>query len=264
MLHVNLVGVAPYHPLYVDLQQFQFRDPWNGNLYGWRWEQTDAPYRHAFINLANSTFRKILVQQLKNVWEKYKVDAFHLDVSHWVTNDANGLIEGVNAGQGNVLMHRELAEAMPGVVFSGEHLHEVTFFRESFAQRWSLPHPWHLTPRGTPHPISAFLFSPYTLPYGYLGLPNPDRGPQLYQEYLDAYEIWGVLPTLRLLSVDDLGPEQVRTQELLAIARTWQQLALKPDFESDWTPNTLFQYVGEDGEIAALQKTETGATLDST
>ena len=261
MLHANLVGVAPYHPLYVDLQQFQFRDPWNGNLYGWRWEQTDAPYRHAFINLANSTFRKILVSRLKDVWQKYRVDAFHLDVSHFVVNDANGLIEGLNAGQGNVLMHKELAEAMPGVVFSGEHLHEVTFFRESFAQRWKLPPDWDLTRRSTPHPISAFLFSPYTLPYGYLGMPNPDRGPQLYQEYLDAYEIWGVLPTLRLLLVADLEPERMRTQELLSIAQTWQEFGLKPDFESDWTPNTLFQYVGEDGEIAALQKTETGATL---
>ena len=53
----------------------------------------------------------------------------------------------------------------------------------------------------------------------------------------------------------------MRTQELLAIARTWQQRGFKPDFESDWTPNTLFQYVGEDGEIAALKKTETGATF---
>ena len=53
----------------------------------------------------------------------------------------------------------------------------------------------------------------------------------------------------------------MRTQELLAIALTWQQRGLKPDFESDWTPNTLFQYVGEDGEIAVLQKTETGATF---
>ena len=150
MLHTNLVGVSTYHPLYAELQKFQFQDPWNGNLYGWRWEQTDAPYRHAFINLANSTFRKILVQQLKNVWETYKVDAFHLDVSHWVTNDANGLIEGLNAGQGNVLMHRELADAMPGVVFSGEHLHEVTFFRESFAQRWKIPPLWDPTPRGNP------------------------------------------------------------------------------------------------------------------
>ncbi|MXV83312.1 hypothetical protein F4X88_21680 [Candidatus Poribacteria bacterium] len=196
------------------------------------------------------------------------MDAFHLDVSHFVINDANGLIEGLNAGQGNVLMHNELAEAMPGVVFSGEHLHEVTFFRESFAQRWKLP-PQQFEPtprgipqpRGTPHPISTFLFSPYTLPYGYLGLPNPDRAPQLYQEYLNAYENWGVLPTLQLSSVADLGPEQVRTQELLAIARTWQQQGLKPDFESDWAPNTLFQYVAEDSEIAVLKKTEMGTTF---
>ena len=262
MPHVNLVGVSPFHPLYVDLQKFQFRDQWNGNLHGWRWKQKDAPYRHAFINLANSTFRKILVQQLKKVWEKYKVDAFHLDVSHWVTNDANGLIEGLNSGQGNVLTHRELAEAMPGVVFSGEHLHEVTFFRESFAQRWKLPPEWATTPRGTPHPISAFLFSPYTVPYGYLGLPNPDRGAQLYQEYLNAYENWGVLPTLRIVSVEDLAPERIGTQELLSIARTWQQLGLKPDFEANWETDTFFQYVGKGDEIATLKTTDGGTVFD--
>ena len=171
------------------------------------------------------------------------------------------MIEGLNAGQGNVLLHKELAAAMPGVVFGGESLHEVTFFRESFAQRWKNPPQWDPTRRSTPHPISSFLFSPYTQTYGHLGLPNPDRGLQLYQEYLESYEIWGVLPTLWLSSVADLGPEQMRTQELISIARTWQQRGLKPDFESDWTPNTLFQYVGEDGEIAALKKTETGATL---
>ena len=166
-------------------------------------------------------------------------------------------------GKGNVLLHKELAEAMPGVVFSGEMLHEVTFFRESFAQRWKLPPEWISSPAATPHPISAFLFSPYTLPYGYLGLPNPDRGPKLYQEYLESYENWGVLPTLRLWSVEDLDPERVNTQELLSIAGAWQQFGLKPDFESDWIPNTLFQYVGEDGEIAALKKTENGGYVCS-
>ena len=261
MLHTNIVGVSTYHRLYAEFQKFQFQDPWTGTRRGWWWERTNAPQRHAFINLASSAFRKVLVQQLKNVWEKYEVDAFHLDVSHFVINDANGLIEGLNAGQGNVLMHEELVKAMPGVVFSGEHLHEGTFFRESFAQRWKLPPLWDPTPWGTPHPISAFLFSPYTLPYGYLGLPNPDRSPPLYQEYLSAYENWGVLPTLRVLSVEDLESDRIRTQELLSIARTWQQRGLKPDFESDWAPNTLFLYVGEAGEIAALKETETGATF---
>lgn len=269
MPHVNLVGVSPYHPVYAEFQKFQYRDPWTGKFRGWFWDQMDAPNRHAFINLANSRFRNLLIQQLKNVWEKYKVDAFHLDVSHFVTNDANGLIEGLNASQGNVLMHKELAKAMPGVVFSGEHLHEVTFFRESFAQRWKLPpQQFEPTPPGTPHPggtahpISTFLFFPYTLPYGYLALPNPDRGLQLYQEYLESYEIWGVLPTLQLWSVADLGLEQVRTQELLSIARTWQQLGLKPDFETDWGIDTRFQYVGNDSEIATLKATDGGATFD--
>ena len=262
MLHANLVGASTYHPLYTELQKFQFRDPGNGNLRGWRWEQTDAPYRHAFINLANSMFREILVQQLKNVWEKYKVDAFHLDVSHFVANDANGLIEGLNAGQGNVLMHKELAAAMPGVVFSGEHLHEVTFFRESFAQRWKLPLEWDQTRRGDPHPISAFLFSPYTSPYGDLGLPNPDKSPQLYQEYLESYENWGVLPTLRVGSMEDLDPNRVGTQELLSIARTWQQLDLEPDFETNWGSDTLFQYVGKNGEIATLKTTDGGTIFN--
>ena len=255
MPHVNLVGVSPYHPLYTEFKEFQFRNLWNGNLHGWRWEQTEAPYRHAFINLANSTFRKFLVQRLKDVWEKYKVDAFHLDISHFVANDANGLIEGLNSGQGNVLMHEELASAMPGVVFSGEHLHEVTFFRESFAQRWKL------TSKGTPHPISAFLFSPYTLPYGYLGLPNPDKGPQLYQEYLESYENWGVLPTLRIGSVEDLLPERIETQRLLSIAQTWQQFGLRSDFETDWATKTLFQYVSKSGEIATYQAADAGSTL---
>ena len=261
MPHVNLFGVSPYHPLYAEVQKFQYRDPWTGNPMGWFWDRTDSRNRHALMNPASAEFREYFVQQLKEVWQKYGVDAFFLDVSALVVNDANGLIEGLNAGQGNVLLHKELAEAMPGVVFGGESLHEVTFFRESFAQRWKNPPLWDPTRRSTPHPISAFLFSPYTLPYGYLGLPNPDQGLQLYQEYLDTYEIWGVLPTLRLSLVEDLGSERLRTQELLSIARTWQQRGLKPDFESDWTPNTLFQYVGEAGEIAALKKTETGATL---
>ena len=261
MPHVNLIGVSPHHPSYVEFQKFQFRNLWNGNPMGWFWDRKDTPNRHAFINPASTEFRKYFVQQLKEVWQKYGVDAFFLDVSSLVANDANGLIEGLNAGQGNVLLHKALAAAMPGVVFGGESLHEVTFFRESFAQRWKNPPQWDPTRRSTPHPISTFLFSPYTQTYGYLGLPNPDRGPQLYQAYLDTYEILGVLPTLRVWSVEDLEPDRIGTQTLLSIARTWQQRGLKPNFESDWTPNTLFQYVGENGEIAALKKTETGATF---
>ena len=253
MPYVNLLGFSPHHPLYADFQKFQFRDPWNKNLIGWVWD-TASTHRHAFINPASSGYRKIFVEQLKEVWQKYRVDAFFLDVSHLVVNDANGLIEGLNAAQGNVLLHKELAEAMPGVAFGGERLHEVTFFRESFAGRPKLPS------KAKPHPISAFLFSPYTYPFA-LSLPNPDESPSLYYQHLDSYESWGVLPTLPFWSVEQLAPDRLETQKLLSIARTWQHFGLKPDFDADWAPDTLFQYMGLGGEIATHQRTAAGSTL---
>ena len=255
MPHTDIVGVSSYHPLYAKFEKFQVRDPWDGKPVGWLWNEIDNPHRFAYINLSSSEFRKHFVQQLREVWEKYRVDAFHLDISHVVINDANGLIEGLNAGQGNALIHEELASAMPGVVFSGEHLHEVTFFRESFAQRGKLPS------EVTPHPISSFLFSPYTLPYGHLGLPNPDKEPQLYQEFLGSYESWGVLPTLRLWSVEELDPEHIEAQRILTVAQNWQELGLKPDFQTHWATETLFRYVGKNGETVTYETTGGGTTL---
>ena len=254
MPHTNLVGVSPYHPLYAKFQSSQLREPWGGNRVGWWWDRPEESVRHAFINLADSSFRRLLVQRLRDVWKKYGVDAFHLDISHVVVNDANGLIEGLNSAQGNVLLHKELAEAMPGVVFSGERLHEVTFFRESFAQRGKL------SSESTAHPISAFLFSPYTQPYGHLSLPELDRNPQLYQEHLDSYENWGALPTLRL-RLETLKPAYTGTQTVLSVARKWQQLGLKPDFEETWESGTLFQFVGRDGEVAKHVTTGAGSTF---
>ena len=253
MPHVNLVGISPYHPLYADFQQYQMRDTWSGKRIGWLWGETEHPGRHAWINLASSAFRQLLVKRLKEVWEKYQVDAFHLDISHVVVNDANGLIDGLNAAQGNALIHKELTEAMPGVVFSGEHLHEVTFFRESFAQRGQVE-------QGTaPHPICAFLFSPYTSPYGHLGLPILEGNPMRYQTFLHSYESWGVLPTVRIGALSDLDGHL--TQKILSVARAWQELNLKPNFESDWSPETLFQYVTHDGEFAIYHRTDAGTKL---
>ncbi len=250
MLHTNFPGVAPSHPLYAELQEYQFRDRWSGNPIGWFWDRPEEPGRHAFINPASSEFRKILVEQLTNLAQKYPVDAIHLDVSLIARNDANGLIAGLNAAQGNVQLHQDLIEALPWVVFGGEGLHEVTFSHERFAQR--LVYALDIKP----HPISTFLFSPYTLLYGHLGLPNPDIGPKLYQEYLALYERWGILPTLRLWSVEQLDADHPETQRLLAIAKVWQAVGFKPDFETDWDMETLFQYAGSAGEVATLSGTD--------
>ena len=245
MPHANFVAISRDHPLYPEFQQYQFRSPWNGKPIGIGWYNPDDPSPYAFINSASSKFRNLLVSRLKAVWEKYDVDAFHLDISIIVINDANGLIEGLNSAQGNVLMHKELAEAMPGVVFSGEGLHEATFFRESFAQRGQAPL------GSTAHPISSFLFSPYTRPYGHLGLPDLRSRAEQYYMALDSHDSWGVLPTLR--DRDLIQPYADGAEEILSIARQWQELGLRPDFESDWGDNTLFQFVTNDGETVVYQ-----------
>ena len=117
MLHASLHDISPNHPLYPEFKKYQYRHPYNGELTGWLWEEIDNPQRNAHINPASSQWRNLIVQRLKAVWEKYNIDAFHLDTSHFVLNDANGLIEGLTGAQGNVLIHEELAQAMPGCRF---------------------------------------------------------------------------------------------------------------------------------------------------
>ena len=249
MPHVSLYDCSPSHPVYPEFQEFQYRLPWNGELTGWKWDQINAPDRYAYISLASSQWRNLLVQEFKTLYERYNIDAFLLDVSHYVLNDANGLIEGLTSAEGSVLMHKELAEAMPGVVFAGEEFHEVTFSRESFAQR--------VISETTPHPIGAFLFSRYTRPYAHLGIKGIEH-PE-YHTMLNAYEGRGVLPTLSLGTKDDL--DRPLNRQMLSVVRQWQDLELKPDIGCDWGPDILFQYTTQTGETATYQRTPSGSVL---
>ena len=239
MLHVNVHNCSPSYPLYPELRKYQYRNPWTGEV---------AEDKH-LISLASSRWRDLHVQQWKAIWEQYNIDAFFLDVSHYVENDANGLIEGLTSAQGNVILHKELVEAMPGIVLSGEHLHEVTFFRESFARRGFI--------KGPLHPISAFLFEPYTLIHGGIGIPDT-RDPR-YHVFLDTAETQGYLPTLWVTREGALNRPLV--QDMLSFARQWQALGLKPDVGCDWGPNTLFQYTTRTGETVTHQRKPSGTEL---
>ena len=249
MLHVNVHNCSSSHSIYQEVKQYQYRNPWSGELSGWRWDEIDHPQRNAHISLASSKFRNFLVQQFKQVWGRYNIDAFFLDVSHYVLNDANGLIEGLTSAEGNVLLHKQLAEAMPDAVFGGESVHEVTFFRESFVA-------YHFNERWEqlPHPLSAFLFAPYTRSHGGIGIPGTDD--PLYQLYLEnAAEPQSYIPTIWVDSKGDLKKEAFH--DMFAVARQWQDLGSRPDLGCGWKPHILLQYaaradVNEDGTIDVL------------
>ena len=248
MLHVNVASCSPAHPIFQEIKQYQYRNPWGGELLGWFWDQIDNPERNANINLASSQWRNFLVQQFKQVWEKYDIDAFFLDVSHYVLNDANGLIEGLTSAQGSVLFHRQLAEAMPGAVFSGEIVHEVTFFRESFAA-------YHFSEKRETltHPLSAFLFAPYTRSHGGIGIPITTA--PIYQRYLENAETQGYIPTTWQFHIQDL--DKMSFQDLFSVARQWQDMGFRPDLGCGWKPHIVLQFkaradVNADGQIDVL------------
>ena len=251
MLHASLYDLSPFHPLYIEFKRFQYQDPWTGELTGWKWNEIDNPERNAHINPASSKWRNLTVQRLKAVWEKYKIDAFHLDVSSHILNDANGLIEGLTSAEGNVLMHKELAQAMPGVVLGGEGLHEVTFFRESFAQRRGKI-------IGDSHPLTGFLFSPYTRFYGGLDTPAGADSHD-YQLFLKNAQTQGYIPTHWINKTEML--EIPLIQQVLSVARRSQELGLQPDITCDWGPDTLFQYTTHTGETVTYQRTDSGSAL---
>ena len=233
ILFTIMLGFSPAHPLYPHFRQYQIRDTWTGEIIehpppsnpGWRLVQT--------INPASAEYRNLLVERLKPVWEEYGVDGFFIDATQYVINDGNGLIDGLNMAQGMALLHKDLAEAMPGIVLGGERLHEASFAYESFAQR-----PLLLDQPARPHPISTFLFSPFVHAIGYGGK-VPDEDLDWHRQVLRHSEIWDVIPTLNIWP-EHLDEQFVEVHKLFESARGWQpQYGLNGDVNGDGIINIL-------------------------
>ena len=243
MPRITFHGCSPNSPLYPEFEKYQLRHPTRGHKLGYELNNPTYDYPTAYINPAAKAFRNYLVEQMKTLYETYPIDALHLDINTSVDNDANGLIDGLTAAEGNVLLHQELAEAMSGIVLGGEGVHEVTFFNTNLAQQ----------PRRSynkqPHPISSFLFSPWTIPYGF-HVPNPDSEPELYQLFQEAYVVWNVLPTIRIRAPWMLRePHMVKTQGFLKSVRNGQS------WEQTWDIDIAMDIVGDvngDGTVNIL------------
>ena len=239
------VRFSPAHPLYPHFRQYQIRDTWTGEIIehpppsnpAWRLVQTISP--------ASSEFRNLIVEQLKPVWEEYGVDGFFIDATQYVINDGNGLIDGLNMAQGMALLHKELAEAMPGIVLGGERLHEASFAYESFAQR-----PLIRWEQLRPHPISTFLFSPFVHAIGYAPQ-APVEDPVYNDEFLRVSKIWDIIPTAIIWGPEHLGEQFVEMNKYLEAARVWQpEYGLNGDVNGDGIINILdLTLVGQNFDV---------------
>jgi hypothetical protein len=254
MLHVNYFGVDPKHPLYEKFERYQVRDPWGDHdRQWWIWDRAEPEIRFAYINPACRAWREYFVGQMAALCRRYEIDALHLDQTLCIYNDHNGLIEGESMIDGNLALHRELREALPEVALSGEGLNEVTCRYEAFAQRhaWGVNHAdgtWSRRPLSCAHPISSYLFRPYTVINGYLGCAPPTQG-QLYAAWNEAYEHWGVIPTLKPELAQLRAPTGF-SRQFFDEAAFWLGNRLEIDLEAPWPADVAFPFRTADGRRA--------------
>lgn len=254
MVHTNYFGVDPLHPLYERFEPFQVRSPWGSHeRQWWLWERADPVIRFAYINPALRAWREHFVAAMVRLCRRFPVDALHLDQTLCIYNDHHGRIDGQSMLEGNLALHRELRAALPQVALSGEGLNEVTCSQEAFAQRhaWGLNHAdstWSEGRLRCAHPISSYLFLPYTKIYGYLGYAPPESD-QLYAAWNEAYEHWGVLPTLKVWSRRPARPSPFARQ-LEAEVAFYQGQRVDADLEADWPLTVAFPLRTADGRRA--------------
>lgn len=255
MLHVNYFGVDPLNPLYQEFEPFQVRDPFGKHeKQWWLWTRADPIIKFAYINPALKKWRDYFTAAMVRLCRRTGADALHLDQTLCIYNDHNGLIDGLTMIEGNVALHRQLREALPDVALSGEGLNEVTCRYEAFAQRhvWGLDHTqgrWHRPWLDASHPISSYLLRPYTVIYGYLGCAPPEQD-QLYAAWREAYEHWGVIPTLKP-SLASLAEPTGFARQFFDEAAFWQRERVEIDMDGPWPSNVAFPLRTADGRRAA-------------
>jgi len=254
MLHVNYFGVDPLNPLYEKFEPYQVRSPWGKHeKQWWLWTRAEPEIRFAYINPALKAWRDHFTEAMSKLCRDYAIDALHLDQTLCLFNDHNGLIDGASMIEGNVALHRQLREALPEVALSGEGLNEITYRHEAFAQRhvWGISHTegtWNRRSLAMAHPISSYLFRPYTIINGYLGCAPPTNG-QLYAAWNEAYEHWGVIPTLKPALAKIAEPTGF-SRQLFDEAAFWQKHRLEIDPEGPWPEDVAFPFRTADGRRA--------------
>jgi hypothetical protein len=265
MVHCNYFGCDPKSPEYATYEKYQVRNPWTHEREWWLWDRVDPIIKFAYINPACKAWRQLQISRWKELVEKYKVDAMHLDQTLCIYNDDNGLIDGMTMLEGNIALQRELHETLPDVALSGEGLDEVTMRYEAFAQRHSygldfIGGTWDRAQLAMAHPISSYLINSYTQPYGYLGMCSPTNG-QLYAAWRQNYMHWGVIPTFGWPDPAVLAKPEGFAAQCLDEAACFTQHRLDPDFDGPWPADVCFPYKGANGVRAVYRENASASML---
>ena len=202
MLSASFIHVSQNHPRYAEWDPCLYRGQ-RGGISGYELE-LGGP---AYINPACSSYREHKVRVLKNLQSTYNIDAFALDTNNHTPNQSP-IIEGLTPIQGHMLLHEELVEAMPGTLFAGEGISELTAPSTALYTRGD--------DAEYTHPISEFLFSHGSRAFGgnltYLSKARskaryPEEN-EILNAHTNIYKQADVIPTVRYDANDHFEIQQ--------------------------------------------------------
>jgi hypothetical protein len=215
--HANSCQMSPDHPLFFQARDFCTRDPMALRWGGWSWMPVEGwaafgpPQSYSLmpshkewnilvnVHLAWSPWRRQLTRQVADLIRDLRLDSIFVDVSQWIHNSDNAVLENLTYAQGSLKLIRELAELAPGFCVAGEARNEIStqflsivqFHLYNFAHVKAIDGEDVSWVMECTLPVNEILFKGLTRGIGY----NYGRG-ENRRAMIDATLKQGAIPTL--------------------------------------------------------------------
>ena len=224
--HANACQMSPDHPLFFAARDFCTREPMALRWEGWSWMPVEGwaafgppqsyslmPAHKAWnvlvnVHLAWSPWRRQLTRQVAGLIRELGLDSMFVDVSQWIHNSDNSVLENLTYGQGSLKLIRELADLAPGFCVSGEARNEIStqflsvvqFHLFNFAHVKAIDGQDVTWVEACTTPVNEALFKGLTRGIGY----NYGRGANR-RAMIDATLKQGAIPTFIFQTRDPVG-----------------------------------------------------------
>ncbi len=261
-LHCNMNGFQQELPGFAAYADHQCRDKFTEELiYADYQNSAGEPFKFAQMNPASAKWRHYLIERIVKAVTETGADAIHLDESLFARNDQNGRIDGLTSQQGNVLLHRELAEALPDIAIGGEGITECNAQYAVFLQS----HVYAVDDVGTYIanqieqivPLTCAVMRDYIRPYHWPGYPQAKREHAFLLWHLTG-QATGLFPTLMRDTAEALGEQPAPClKAVIAEANFLRDQEARHRFDGLGN-GVLMRWQLKDGTVAASVRTKEG------
>jgi hypothetical protein len=218
MPHFNFFSCYEKHPLYMQVRDWQLRDPYQNEPMGWYYPFDTHDYtRMGYIHPGLALWRRSLIDALLGATRQLRAPAAFIDQTLLTFNVANGLVENMTTVEGMLQMQEEFTAIHPDIVLAGEGCNEISFQHHCFAQAhihdgWSDLNQHYVD---AAIDLGAYLWRGHTRLVGYYHLNPRDKDVDLG---IEVYRRMGVTPTLVCNEPELIRADQPVVKRLLELA----------------------------------------------